>query len=166
MASPTSDQIGVALSSGPPEQQQRRPGTSGSMSIAEIPRYFRRAQRPREADTTTLWSLPHLDHSPTARTETVDRQLVLFCLGFVLPFVWWIAALLPLPQELPSWRGDLEAQGWNFTAPKEARQAEMAYERRYENARWWRQVNRAMSLLGLLIIAAIITLSVVSAHPS
>ena len=28
---------------------------------------------------------------------------------------------------------------------------------RYENARWWRNVNRTMSVIGLLIIAAIVS---------
>ena len=29
-------------------------------------------------------------------------------------------------------------------------------ERRYENARWWRSLNRLMSIVGMLIIAAIV----------
>ncbi|KAF8539767.1 hypothetical protein BDD12DRAFT_77101 [Trichophaea hybrida] len=157
---PTTEEIGIAVSS----LEQRRPGTSRTMSISEIPRYFLRAQRPRDPDATTLWSLPHLDHTPGSRTETFDRQIVLFCLGFMLPLFWFIAAVLPLPQELPSWHGNLEAQGWNFAVPKKARQAEIAYERRYENARWWRRVNRIMSAIGVMIIGAAIALAVISSH--
>lgn len=32
-------------------------------------------------------------------------------------------------------------------------------EKRFENARWWRNLNRWMSLVGLLIIAAIVSFS-------
>lgn len=30
-------------------------------------------------------------------------------------------------------------------------------EARYENARWWRNINRIMSVLGLLVIGAIVS---------
>ncbi len=30
-------------------------------------------------------------------------------------------------------------------------------EKRYENARWWRSLNQLMSIVGLLIIAAIVS---------
>lgn len=30
-------------------------------------------------------------------------------------------------------------------------------ERRYENARWWRSLNQLMSIVGILIIAAIVS---------
>jgi hypothetical protein len=123
-----------------------------------------RPPRPREPDATTLWSLPHLDHPPLARIESLDRQLILFCLGFMLPLCWWIAAFLPLPDLFPSWHSqhDLEARAANLTVSKEARQLEMAYERRFENARWWRRVNRGMSVVGLVIVGAIVALVVAS----
>ena len=37
-------------------------------------------------------------------------------------------------------------------------------EARYENARWWRNINRIMSGFGLLIVVAIIILVAVAAH--
>ena len=36
-------------------------------------------------------------------------------------------------------------------------------EARYENARWWRNINRVMSGFGVLIIVAIIALAAVAA---
>lgn len=36
-------------------------------------------------------------------------------------------------------------------------------EARYENARWWRNINRVMSGVGVLIIVAIIVLVAVAA---
>jgi hypothetical protein len=120
-----------------------------------------------EPDTTTLWSLPHLDHAPLKRIENLDRQLLLFCLGFVLPMCWWIAAFLPLPELFPSWHSqhDLEARAANLTVSKEARKLEMEYERRFENARWWRRVNRGMSVAGLVVVGAIVALVVTSRAP-
>jgi len=38
----------------------------------------------------------------------------------------------------------------------------MAYERRYENAQWWRRVNRIMSVVGVMIIGAAIALAAVT----
>ena len=35
----------------------------------------------------------------------------------------------------------------------------MVDEARYENAQWWRNLNRLMSILGVLIIAAIVSIS-------
>lgn len=37
-------------------------------------------------------------------------------------------------------------------------------EARYENARWWRNINRVMSGFGVLIIVAIIALVAVAAN--
>ena len=37
-------------------------------------------------------------------------------------------------------------------------------EARYENARWWRNINRIMSGFGVLIVVAIITLVAVAAN--
>ena len=145
---------------------EERPSTAGSMSIREIPRYLMRvASRPRDPDSTTLWSLPHLDHVPTTRTERIDRQHLLFCLGFLLPLCWWIAAFLPLPDEVPAWHNqidDIEA-GPRSRVSKEARDMEAEFQRRYDTALWWRRVNRILSPIGLLVIGAIVALVVVSA---
>ena len=134
------------------------------MSIAEIPRIIFSRARSRDADSTTLWSLPHLDHRPFGHTDTIERQLLLFCLGFLLPVCWWVAAFLPLPEQLPAWRrasADVEA-GANFSLSREAKQAEMDCEKRFRNARWWRRVNRMMSVVGVLVIAAIVVLGIAS----
>lgn len=38
----------------------------------------------------------------------------------------------------------------------------MVDDARYENARWWRHLNRLMSILGVLIVVAIVGYEVVS----
>lgn len=38
-----------------------------------------------------------------------------------------------------------------------AREFEGADQKRYDSARWWRRVNRLMSVVGLMIIAAVVS---------
>jgi hypothetical protein len=74
-----------------------------------------------------------------------------------------IAALLPLP---PNPRLQMmereEHNGHNRFRPADfTYQLRAIDETRYESARWWRNLNRFMSFVGLVIIAAIIALVVV-----
>lgn len=151
-----------------PNPEDRRPPTGHSMmSISEIPRFFMRPHlRPRDPDATTLWSLPHLDHPPLQHITTINRQVIFFCLGFVIPVFWWVAAFLPLPQGGGITVDDLEAGvgAANFVIPKEARKAELAFERKVANARWWRRVNRVLSVVGIIIVVAIMVLVTLAFH--
>ncbi len=77
---------------------------------------------------------------------------------------WMIAAVLPLP---PNPKLDLmemadDARS-NFRPGRINASQHMLIidETRYESARWWRNVNRIMSVVGLLIIGAIVALVVV-----
>jgi hypothetical protein len=88
-------------------------------------------------------------------------QVYSFCAGFIFPPAWCIAAFLPLPQkpkmlpEMAEYESDsdveaaLEVQCMNLQ------------QRRHENARWWRTLNRWMISLGVVIIVIIVTLAVV-----
>lgn len=69
-----------------------------------------------------------------------------------------IGALLPLPPPV-----SLSSDDWAGAGGiKEARLSKLAeVDLRHENARWWRSLNRYMSVLGLLIIAAVVALVVV-----
>ncbi|KAL8652005.1 MAG: hypothetical protein Q9226_004450 [Calogaya cf. arnoldii] len=117
-----------------------------------------------------IWS-PHLwhDRRNVVRQRSVFRapslnghsegpfgprnvQVLLFPLGFVFPI-----ALLPLPRR-PVTGGLPEADA----APDLEKTLCMIDEARYENARWWRNLNRLMCIVGALIIIAIIALAVVS----
>ena len=67
---------------------------------------------------------------------------------------WFIAALLPLPRRPTA--GDLpEADA----APDLEKTLCMMDEARYENARWWRNLNRLMCIIGVLIIIAIVKIT-------
>lgn len=78
--------------------------------------------------------------------------------------VWMVAAFLPLPKRpqvyanpdaLPSNAGmsEIGSQAYpNSVVPSET----SLDERRWQKARWWRRVNRIMSIMGLLIIGAVV----------
>jgi hypothetical protein len=82
-------------------------------------------------------------------------QVYSFCLGFIFPLAWIIASFLPLPAmpklgpEMTESDDDvemaLETQLWNLQ------------RRRYNNARWWRNLNRWMISLGVVIIVIIVS---------
>ncbi|KAJ3562333.1 hypothetical protein NPX13_g8602 [Xylaria arbuscula] len=133
--------------------------------------------------TSSIWS-PHLRpdirtsrysiwQPPSDTWSTENRilgrrniQVVLFVFGFIFPFAWMIAALLPLP---PNPRLDMEggSSTSQLQAPNEfgpeplQRRVATIDELSYQSARWWRHLNRYMSIFGILIIGAIIALIVV-----
>lgn len=166
-----------------------RRSTTGSMDIQPVAAEdeqelgFRRSLRRM---TSSLWS-PHLRRDLRARnrysiwdTPSVawsaesgmfgrrNLQVVLFVVGFIFPFAWMIGAVLPLPKPSPlamverdSSYSDLAVRP-QTQAHEYERHIESVDELRYENARWWRMLNRIMSVVGLLIIAAVVTLVVLA----
>jgi hypothetical protein len=78
-----------------------------------------------------------------------------------------IAAFLPLPpnpvlemRERDNSTSNLDSS--NDAVNEYARQVRPIDEARYESARWWRQLNRIMSFLGVLIVATIVSVSLSS----
>lgn len=71
---------------------------------------------------------------------------------------WFIASVLPLP---PKPRLSAKEPVRRLSRLEIERDLEKALgvsgEARYENARWWRNLNRGMSVLGVLILAAIVS---------
>lgn len=73
---------------------------------------------------------------------------------------WFIAAVLPLPPQ-PA----IDEKGKDPARPATAKSVAQDLENRlapmdeaqYENARWWRNINRLMMIVGVLIIAAIVS---------
>jgi hypothetical protein len=72
-----------------------------------------------------------------------------------------IAAFLPLPssymlnmRERDNSTSNLDSS--NDVSNDYARQFGPMDEARYESAKWWRRLNRWMSFLGLLIVAAVV----------
>ncbi|KAK0738327.1 hypothetical protein B0T18DRAFT_334660 [Schizothecium vesticola] len=119
----------------------------------------------RRASRYSVWDPPSVTWSTdTGILGKRNAQIVLFIVGFIFPFAWMIGALLPLPA---SPKLDMLESGDGSQSQFSRSQTEFRYqthivdETRYESARWWRNLNRIMSVVGLLIIGAIIALVVV-----
>ncbi|KAH6893603.1 hypothetical protein B0T10DRAFT_278046 [Thelonectria olida] len=129
--------------------------------------------------TSSIWS-PHLsrdrraaDHSlwepPAAaweaKSELTGRrnaQVAMFVVGFILPFAWMIAAMIPISM------GPLihDTEQGHSTSNEDLRQTrnnktQLMNEDMYRSAIWWRNVNRGMSFIGLVVLGAVIALIVV-----
>ncbi|KAJ4424983.1 hypothetical protein N0V82_000265 [Gnomoniopsis sp. IMI 355080] len=173
------------MESGPGDPAQRQSaigsmdtlGRSADDHVHDIG--FRRSLRRM---TSSVWS-PHLQRDVRAQNRYSiwdspsvawsaesgmfgrrNLQVVLFVVGFIFPFAWMIGALLPLPKPSPlamvqrdSSYSDL---GIRSHSNEFERHIESVDELRFQNARWWRTLNRCMSVIGLLIIGAIVGLAV------
>lgn len=72
-----------------------------------------------------------------------------------------VAAFLPLPLR-PQIEMTEDRNAGNLTSgPKSQRIFTTLEEARYNSARWWRNLNRGMSVFGLLLLGAAIALIVV-----
>ncbi|KAK4177071.1 hypothetical protein QBC36DRAFT_140241 [Triangularia setosa] len=112
----------------------------------------------RRASRYSMWDPPSVNWS--ADTNLMGKrniQVVLFIIGFIFPFAWMIAAILPLPKRYTLEKESESAQ----KQPEYSYQPQAGGERRFETVRWWRNLNRIMSVVGLLIIGAVISLAVV-----
>jgi hypothetical protein len=74
-----------------------------------------------------------------------------------------VAALLPLPPRPKPEMMEADNSRSQFGPAHHAfRYGQyLLDETRYESARWWRNLNRVMSIVGLLIIGAVVALAVV-----
>ncbi|KAL2863006.1 putative serine-rich protein [Aspergillus lucknowensis] len=110
------------------------------------------------APKSSAWRAPSLD----SRTEPLlgrrNIQVWSFCLGFICPLTWLIASFLPLPRKPEAMMEENRGPELEMTLKMRLYDLE---RRRYLNARWWRNLNRWMNPLGLVIITIIITLAVV-----
>lgn len=112
-----------------------------------------------------------------------DAQVICFMSGFLLPLTWFLAAVLPLPPRPASYH-DIEKAEFNvrqgdmscFTSRQSMSDwdtmdivARLRLERhirgleemKWQNARWWRKMNRWMCCVGLIVIVIVVVLSVI-----
>ena len=118
---------------------------------------YRSGGRPRRS----LWHAPSMDENRETLFNWRNAQVLGFILGFVFPFSWFIASFLPLP---PKPNLDMEQVSRIPTPNVEARlqqKMDIADDIRYENARWWKGLNRLMCAVGTVVIVLVVTLAVI-----
>jgi len=107
-----------------------------------------------------LWKAPSVDSTAEPLLGRRNIQKYSFCFGFIFPLIWFMAAFLPLPNRPPTDKeAFIYAPGVEFGLQVRFREFE---ERRYENARWWRRLNRCMIPVGIAILVLVITLATLS----
>ena len=107
----------------------------------------------------SLFMAPSVDEQAEGYALTKRNvQIVLFALGFIFPPGWFIASVLPLPPRpvVPSTKGKDALRHTQVIQDLE-KQLGPTDEARYENARWWRIINRIMCSVGLAIIIVIVS---------
>ncbi|EPE07276.1 serine-rich protein [Ophiostoma piceae UAMH 11346] len=146
----------------------------GGMLPAQRPRGLRRItssiwsphlQMDRRAARFSVWDPPSVAWSDTSsRFDRRNMQVILFTIGFIMPLTWMIASVLPLPLDpkRAMERRMAESEGEYGVAEALKQRMSQADENRFQSARWWRRLNRVMSLFGLLILGAIIALVIIA----
>lgn len=105
------------------------------------------------------WKAPSLDERGEPFFSRRNAQVMCFVLGFILIITWFVGAALPLPGRPQS--GDLEKRMSTDVAGRMRRSVAVVDELRWENASWWRKLNRCMCFVGVVMVILIIVLSVV-----
>ncbi|KAL7932006.1 hypothetical protein V8C35DRAFT_100701 [Trichoderma chlorosporum] len=160
-----------------PREMQRRASESDSMDIRPNPYiptnhgvkkqtssvWSPHLQTDRRASRYSIWSPPSLAESADFGIWKRNLQLVLFVLGFICPFTWIIGAILPIPPKVEREMSEHAYSTGHLDLRMEARQQRLYInaERLHERAKWWRNVNRRMSIIGALIICLCVVLIVV-----
>ncbi|KAG9241782.1 hypothetical protein BJ878DRAFT_210521 [Calycina marina] len=119
----------------------------------------------RRATRHSMWEPPSVNWSTEGGWHgRRNIQIIMFIVGFIIPFAWMIASLLPLPkrQLRDMEERDHDTHSSNDRVNHYARQFRPMDDARFESARWWRKLNRIMSIPGVLIIAAVVVLVVVA----
>ncbi|PHH74078.1 hypothetical protein CDD80_3321 [Ophiocordyceps camponoti-rufipedis] len=119
-------------------------------------------RRDKRAYGYKLWDSPSTVWS--ANESLLSRRRVqptLFAIGFLCPLAWVIAAFLPLP---PMPRPKTVQEHLSASQTETQLEANLTLDmsdiRLYSHARWWRTLNRAMSVVGTFVVGAIIALIV------
>ncbi|EAQ90933.1 hypothetical protein CHGG_02868 [Chaetomium globosum CBS 148.51] len=162
-----------------PNNGQQRSPDQASMEISPAPQgHDYNVFRTLRQKTSSIWS-PHLQPDRRATRYSVwdppsvswsadssilgrrNAQVLLFIIGFIFPLAWMIAAFLPLPPNPKALDVENGENKYTSTHPAFRYQKYAVDETRYESARWWRNLNRGMSIIGLLIIGAVVALAVI-----
>ncbi|KAI1334189.1 hypothetical protein F5Y15DRAFT_429653 [Xylariaceae sp. FL0016] len=127
-----------------------------------------RIDRRKTGSRYSIWEPPSVTWSAESGFfGKRNIQVALFTIGFIFPFAWMIAAFLPIP---PNPTLEMEERGESttqFRIPEESEPERLTPrvcdvdEKSFQSARWWRNLNRFMSIVGLLILGAVAALVVI-----
>ncbi|EON61746.1 hypothetical protein W97_00962 [Coniosporium apollinis CBS 100218] len=111
----------------------------------------------------STWRPPSLDEAlGNLVFSRANIQIMLFCFGFIFPLSWLIAAFIPLPpkpersKEAATSQHDVECAVDISLGPCDVKG--------YLKAKWWRNLNRIMAVLGVALVGAIIAVAVVASR--
>jgi hypothetical protein len=114
-----------------------------------------------------MWQAPSFVESlDTLVHSRSNRQVLFFVAGFIFPLMWMVGALLPLParplslEELTRRMAATGPENLESALMKhEAGDAERRWreERAYLKGHWWQMLNRVMSVVGVLVIGAVVS---------
>ncbi|KAF4467568.1 hypothetical protein FALBO_5547 [Fusarium albosuccineum] len=164
----------------PREPLPRRQSDTGSMDITPAPAHpVVAVVRNLKKQTSSIWS-PHLarDRRPMrhsiwqppasdweTRSELTGRrnaQVTMFVVGFIFPLAWMFAALIPLTPGTQSEDPERNHSTSKLGVQQDpSSQTNLQEDAVFRSAIWWRKINRGMSIIGLLVLGAIIALIVV-----
>lgn len=105
------------------------------------------------------WKAPSFNERGESFFSRRNAQVMCFVLGFMLIIPWFVGAALPLPGRPQS--SDLEKRMSSDVAGRMRRSVAVVDELRWENAAWWRMLNRYMCFVGAVMVILIVVLSVV-----
>ncbi|KAK0802471.1 hypothetical protein LTR75_008246 [Friedmanniomyces endolithicus] len=154
------------------QMQFPRPMTKDCLSDFALEQHPHLTPSKRHSLRISTWRPPSFVESlDTLIHSRCNRQILLFALGFVCPLLWMLGAALPLPRK-PLGATDAEKQV-GVGSEEDVQMAMMKHEagdaekrwreeKEWLKAQWWRTLNRVMSLVGLLVIGAVIALAVVA----
>lgn len=107
----------------------------------------------------TIFQAPSIDGQAGEKAPSMRNvQIALFVIGFIFPFGWFIASFLPLPTrpDISSVKGKNNPNRTHLAEDLE-KHLDPIDEARYENTRWWRNINRIMSPIGIVIVVAVVS---------
>ncbi|KAJ5628412.1 hypothetical protein N7490_010640 [Penicillium lividum] len=109
--------------------------------------------------SASAWTTPSFDSTTEPIFGRRNIQVYSFCVGFIFPLAWIIAAFIPLPPK-PKMAPEMIESDDDVEMALES-QLMGLQQRRYNNTRWWRNLNRWMISLGVVIIVIVITLAAI-----
>jgi hypothetical protein len=118
----------------------------------------------RTTGVLPTWVTPSMDSFKGQKMfSPLTRQMWLFCLGFIFPIAWFLAAVLPLPPKPVLYDPEAQEDSGPNGRIRPSELADMEREEKYYlKAHWWRMLNRLMCFAGVAVIGAVITLAILA----